>query len=108
MLEFEKISCISSGAKFTSDASCDSHLTSLTLERLSRCNQASFRRGWLLSNMADGREAKKLRWKNSEKHRRIRRQELWAKEEKEIKELEERCRDVSFRLSFFIIGFTAC
>ncbi|KAL9969468.1 hypothetical protein ACROYT_G021688 [Oculina patagonica] len=44
--------------------------------------------------MADGKEAKKLRWKKSEKHRRIRRQELWSKEEKEIKELEERCRDL--------------
>lgn len=47
--------------------------------------------------MADGKEVKKSRWKKSEKHRRIRRQELWAKEEKEIKELEERSRDVSGR-----------
>ncbi|KAJ7394227.1 ATPdependent RNA helicase [Desmophyllum pertusum] len=44
--------------------------------------------------MADGKEVKKSRWKKSEKHRRIRRQELWAKEEKEIKELEERSRDL--------------
>ena len=62
-------------------------------------NQASFKRGWLLRSMADGKEEKKnLRWKKTEKHRRIRRKELWAKEEKEIKELEERCRDVSWRL----------
>lgn len=45
--------------------------------------------------MADGKEEKKLRWKKSDKHRRMRRKELWAKEEKEIKELEDRCRDVS-------------
>ena len=44
--------------------------------------------------MADGKEVK-VRWKKSEKHRRIRRQESWAREEKEIKELEDRCRDVS-------------
>lgn len=52
--------------------------------------------------MADGKEAKEIRWKKSEKHRRMRRQELWAKEEKEIKELEDRCRDVSCRLSSLI------
>lgn len=58
-------------------------------------------RGWgeegrLLRNMADGKEAK-VRWKKSEKHRRTRRRESWAREEKEIKELEDRCRDVSCR-----------
>ena len=46
--------------------------------------------------MADGKEAK-LRWKRSEKHRRTRRRESWAREEKEIKELEDRCRNVSCR-----------
>lgn len=46
--------------------------------------------------MADGKEAK-VRWKKSEKHRRTRRRESWAREEKEIKELEDRCRDVSCR-----------
>ena len=48
--------------------------------------------------MADGKEGEvsaKVRWKKSEKHRRIRRRESWAREEKEIKELEDRCRDVS-------------
>lgn len=45
--------------------------------------------------MADGKEAK-VRWKKSEKYRRIRRRESWAKEEKEIKELGDRCRDVSY------------
>ena len=45
--------------------------------------------------MADGKEAKKLRWKKSEKSRRIRRQELWKKEETEIEEIESRCTDVS-------------
>lgn len=50
---------------------------------------------WLPRNMADGKEGKKLRWKKSEKNRRIRRQEQWKKEEKEIKELEARCSDVS-------------
>jgi len=51
--------------------------------------------GRLLRNMADGKEAK-VRWKKSEKYRRIRRRESWAKEEKEIKELGDRCRDVSY------------
>lgn len=45
--------------------------------------------------MADIKAANKLRWKKSEKHRRIRRKETRAKEDKEIKELEDRCRDVS-------------
>ena len=45
--------------------------------------------------MADGNE-KKLRWKKSEKARRIRRQELWKKEDVEIKEIEARCGDVSY------------
>ena len=45
--------------------------------------------------MADGNE-KKLRWKKSEKARRIRRRELWKKEDVEIKEIEARCRDVSY------------
>ncbi|XP_073227769.1 probable ATP-dependent RNA helicase DDX10 [Porites lutea] len=43
--------------------------------------------------MADGNE-KKLRWKKSEKARRIRRRELWKKEDVEIKEIEARCRDL--------------
>lgn len=46
--------------------------------------------------MADVKAANKLRWKKSEKHRRIRRKETRAKEDKEIKELEDRCRDVSY------------
>jgi len=58
--------------------------------------------------MADGKEAK-VRWTKSEKHRRIRRRESWAKEEKEIKELEDRCRDVSCCLySSLCIGFATC
>lgn len=44
--------------------------------------------------MADVKAANKLRWKKSEKHRRIRRKETRAKEDKEIKELEDRCRDL--------------
>ena len=46
--------------------------------------------------MADGKQSK-VRRKKSEQHRRIRRRESWAREEKEIKELEHRCRDVSCR-----------
>ena len=46
--------------------------------------------------MADGKQSK-VRRKKSEQHRRIRRRESWAREEKEIKELEDRCRDVSCR-----------
>ena len=45
--------------------------------------------------MADDRDEKKLRWKKSDKSRRVRRKEQWAKEEKEIKELEARCTEVS-------------
>lgn len=48
----------------------------------------------LQSNMADVKAANKLRWKKSEKYRRIRRKETRAKEDKEIKELEDRCRDL--------------
>lgn len=44
--------------------------------------------------MADVKAANKLRWKKSEKYRRIRRKETRAKEDKEIKELEDRCRDL--------------
>lgn len=44
--------------------------------------------------MADVKVANKLRWKKSEKYRRIRRKETRAKEDKEIKELEDRCRDL--------------
>lgn len=44
--------------------------------------------------MADIKAANKLRWKKSEKYRRIRRKETRAKEDKEIKELEDRCRDL--------------
>lgn len=54
--------------------------------------------------MADGKGGKKLQWKKSEKSRRLRRKELWAKEEKEIKELEARCREVSSL--FFTRGST--
>lgn len=57
--------------------------------------------------MADGKEAK-VRWKKSEKHRRIRRQESWAREEKEIKELEDRCRDVSCRYPSLNRGIATC
>lgn len=44
--------------------------------------------------MADVKAANKLRWKKSEKYRRIRRKETRAKEDKEIKKLEDRCRDL--------------
>lgn len=44
--------------------------------------------------MADVKVANKLRWKKSEKYRRIRRKETRAKEDKEIKKLEDRCRDL--------------
>lgn len=54
--------------------------------------------------MADGKEAK-VRWKKSGKYRRTRRRESWAREEKEIKELEDRCRDVSCRYPSLQRGF---
>lgn len=125
MLEFDGFYRVSSGSKFTSDSSCESpdvptchNPTSFSgstpLSKWRRegpenevvSSQALFKRGWLLRSMADGK-VKNLRWKKSEKHRRIRRKELWAKEEKEIKELEERCRDVSWRL-FLNCRFMTC
>ena len=45
--------------------------------------------------MADSVKAKKLRRKTSAKVRRIRRQQLWSKEEREIEDLEGRCKTVS-------------
>jgi len=57
--------------------------------------------------MADGKEAK-VHSKKSQKHRRIRRRESWAREENEIKELEDRCRDVSCRFLSLHRGFAAC
>lgn len=49
----------------------------------------------------------KVSIKKSQKHRRIRRRESWAREEKEIKELEDRCREVSCRFLSLHRGFTA-
>ena len=75
------------------NTSGDSHLISVRITCLVTYPEWTTER--LQSNMADVKAANKLRWKKSEKYRRIRRKETRAKEDKKIKELEDRCRDVS-------------